>query len=210
MTQLISLPSGSGFMTDGLLQKYGYELKAEVQNQELLGDCNNFLQSIIQYISCGHALSAGETVAYGYWLTKVIKDENQYMSFWEYNPQATEFIYGIERTLTYWRSQHEICSQAGAAFAPPRADQMIVISDGVYDGDDVEGVRYPSPEHMSGWWFTADRYNDDISTLQTVHAHHISAARPDLAKFFALPYGFRFFSGQDAVWFDKEVAEALD
>jgi hypothetical protein len=29
----------------------------------------------------------------------------------------------------------------------PSLEQLVVISDGVYEGDVVEGVRYPSPEH---------------------------------------------------------------
>lgn len=32
----------------------------------------------------------------------------------------------------------------------PAPDQLVVMSEGVYEGDVVEGVRYPSPEHMSG------------------------------------------------------------
>jgi hypothetical protein len=27
---------------------------------------------------------------------------------------------------------------------------MVIISEGVYEGKPVEGIRYPSPDHMSG------------------------------------------------------------
>ncbi|TBU74239.1 hypothetical protein DNK10_15740 [Pseudomonas daroniae] len=110
--------------------------------------------------------------------------------------------------VSYWRDQNLICQEVGAAFTPPRLDQMVVISDGVYEGDDVEGVRYPSPDHMSGWWLTTDRFNGNTDTLKTVHAYDVSARRPDLAKFLALPFGYRFFSPQSNVWFDQRVAEA--
>ncbi|MBF7074579.1 hypothetical protein ISG33_14330 [Glaciecola sp. MH2013] len=44
---------------------------------------------------------------------------------------------------------------------------MVVISDGIYENNGpVEGVRYPSPEHMSGWWLTTELYNGDIKTLK--------------------------------------------
>jgi len=51
----------------------------------------------------------------------------------------------------------------------------VVVTDGVFEGDPAEGVRYPS------------------------------ARRPDLARFLALPFGFRF-TGADA-WLDPEVAD---
>jgi hypothetical protein len=74
-------------------------------------------------------------------------------------------------------------------------------------GDAVQGVRYPSPEHMSGWWITTDRYDGDIRSLTQEHLYHLTAARPDLARCLALPFGFRFdqASGED-VWFDEQVA----
>lgn len=86
-------------------------------------------------------------------------------------------------------------------------NQLVVVSDGVLEGDPVEGVRYPSPEHMSGWWITTDRYNGDIGTLKTEHAYHILEKRPDLAKYMLLPYGFRFRVGttEEDVWFDENV-----
>jgi hypothetical protein len=77
----------------------------------------------------------------------------------------------------------------------------------VLQGDVVQGVRYPSPEHMSGWWITTDRYDGDIRSLTQEHLYHLTAARPDLARYLALPFGFRFdqASGED-VWFDEQVA----
>lgn len=90
----------------------------------------------------------------------------------------------------------------------PKPDQLVVISDGVYEGDTVEGVRYPSPQHMSGWWLTTDRYDGDIKSLRTVHFRHVAEARPDLVGFLKLPFGYRFFSGNGDAWFDQKVAES--
>lgn len=89
-------------------------------------------------------------------------------------------------------------------------NQLVVVSEGVLAGDPVEGVRYPSPKHMSGWWITTDKYNGDISTLTTEHAYHILERRPDLAKYMLLPYGFRFRVGtKEDVWFDEKVAKEI-
>jgi hypothetical protein len=82
---------------------------------------------------------------------------------------------------------------------------MVVISDGVFDGDHVQGVRYPSPEHMSGWWITTDRYDGKVSSLKTIHAYHLTRERPDLAPFLALAVGYRFYSDNGGVRFDPKV-----
>ena len=192
----------------GLIDRCGYELSATVNDASLEVACREFLQFVADYILTGQVIRPGETLKYGYWITKAMLDDRRQLFFEEYNRQATDFVFGVNRTLNYWQGQHQICEKVGAGFAPPRLDQMIVISDGVYEGDEVEGVRYPSPDHMSGWWLTSDRYNGDIKTLKTVHAHHVSAERPDLAKFLALPYGYRFFSPQSDVWFDEKIGGA--
>lgn len=70
----------------------------------------------------------------------------------------------------------------------------------------MQGVRYPSPEHMSGWWVTTDRYDGDVRTLRHEHLYHLTAARPDLARYVALPFGFRFDLGRhEDVWFDPRT-----
>ncbi|WP_438810549.1 immunity protein Imm33 domain-containing protein, partial [Pseudomonas syringae] len=55
------------------------------------------------------------------------------------------------------------------------------------------------------------RYNGDTQTLKTVHAYHVAEHRPDLVKFLALPFGYRFHEASGDVWKDKnqEDYEAL-
>jgi len=45
---------------------------------------------------------------------------------------------------------------------------------------------------MSGWWLITEKYDGNIESLNHEHTYHVTAARPDLASFLALPYGFRF------------------
>jgi len=60
---------------------------------------------------------------------------------------------------------------------------------------------------MTGWWLTTNRFDGDTKSLKTMHACHLTAARPDLAHLVALPYGFRFdLSHAEDVWFDENVA----
>lgn len=102
----------------------------------------------------------------------------------------------------------ECCQHYEAEYCPVEAAQLVAISKGVLEGRrPVEGVRYPSPKHMSGWWLTTDEYDGDIDSIVTVHFEHIIEARPDLAIYMALPHGYRFDLGGDPehVWFDEDV-----
>jgi hypothetical protein len=60
---------------------------------------------------------------------------------------------------------------------------------------------------MSGWLFVTSKYSGEIETLSHHHTYHVTAVRPDLAAFIALPVGYRCdFAGGERVWFDEEAA----
>ena len=102
----------------------------------------------------------------------------------------------------------ECCQHYNAEYQPTKTKQLVAISKGVLEGTvPVEGVRYPSPEHMSGWWLTTDEYNGNADSIITVHFEHIIDSRPDLAIYMALPFGYRFNLGGESehVWFDESV-----
>jgi len=194
--------------TKGLADLGQRELLATVASSDLAPEAEAFLHHVAMYLkSHGATLRHGETLAYGYWMTKFV-EKDDFLEAWEYKADATEFVPGVTLTTTYWRDQHRTCERLHAAFSPPHPDRLVVISAGVLEGDtDVQGVRYPSPEHMSGWWLTTDRFDGDTNSLKTTHAYHLTAARPDLAHLIALPQGFRFdLSQADDVWFDEKVA----
>jgi hypothetical protein len=196
--------------TVGLAPVGHLELRAEVLDPELMGDAEEFLNYVTHYVTTsGKRICPGETMAYGYWLVKFERADDDTLETWEYTADASDFVKGANLTLRYWRDQHIICKLHGAEFRPPRPDKMTVVSAGVLEGAPVEGVRYPSPDHMSGWWITTDQYNGDIKTLKHQHTYHVTAARPELAKYLALPDGFRFnLSGIEDVWLDEKVATA--
>ena len=107
-------------------------------------------------------------------------------------------------------TQKECCEHYSARYEKIDTEQLVVISEGIYEGVvPVEGIRYPSPDHMSGWWLTTDQYNGNADTLKTVHFHHIVEHRPELAVYMALPFGYRFYLGgpEENVWFDEAVAK---
>jgi hypothetical protein len=194
--------------TEGLSTIGHPEILVEFGDSELMAEGKAFLRCISDYVRSGAKLRAGETMSYGYWATKFAEAaEEDLLETWEYNAAATDFMKGAGLTLRYWKDQNATCNKYGAAFDPPKADQLSVISKGVLEGLPVQGVRYPAPDHMTGWWITTDQYDGDINSLMNEHSYHVTAARPELAKFFALPAGFRFdLSSFEDVWFEEEVA----
>ena len=196
--------------TVGLASRGHSEFLVAVGESEIVGEAEAFLNYICHYLTTsGKTIRPGETMAYGYWLVKFQEWGVNILQTWEYNREATDFIPGANLTLRYWRDQHIVCTLHEAEFKPPKPDKLTVISKGVLEGLPVQGVHYPSPKHMSGWWITTDQYDGNIESLKHEHTHHVTAARPELAKYLALPEGFRFdLSIKEDVWRDEKVANA--
>lgn len=199
---------GLSVCTSGLQAIGCPEFRAEVSTPILVPGCENFLRFLVAYVKETKAvIKCNQTLAYGFWLVKFQASKDGFLEVFEYDAEATKFIPGISLAVTYWQEQHEMCNQLNTEFAPPRPDRIVVISDGVLEGHPVEGVRYPSPEHMSGWWLTTSDYSGDIKDLQKLHLFHVTSKRPDLVRYLALPYGFRFSQDTRSVWFDEIVAK---
>jgi len=191
--------------TEGLNKNFEFEFSVYVDDVDLCESAVGFLNFISDYVKSGSKVSAGETIAYGCWITKVEQNDKNELFFSEQLPVTGEYKLGISLTLRLWEEQQELCRNKGAEYIPPLFQQMVAISDGVLEGEATEGVRYPSPRHMSGWWLTTDRYNGDIKTIRTVHLYHVVIVRPDLIKYLGLPFGYRFHASSDQAWFDQKV-----
>ena len=196
--------------TEGLSTMGHSEVLVEFDHLELIEEAERFLRYVSDYVlRCGTKLRPEETMRYGYWITEFRNSGENTLETWEYNAPATNLVKGVSLTLRYWTDQHSICKQYSANFEPPTLDQVSVVSKGVFEGLPVQGVRYPSDDQLSGWWITTDQYDGDINSLMNEHNYHITAARPDLAKYLALPAGFRFdLSSFEDVWFEEEVEKA--
>jgi hypothetical protein len=101
---------------------------------------------------------------------------------------------------------HGLCKKKGIGCQLPTTDSLVAISEGVFEGDPVQGVRHRMDMHMSGWIITSDLYDGNVSSLRTEHLVHLIESRPDLEKYLCLPIGWRFDSARDDVWFDQQVA----
>jgi len=199
---------GLSISTVGLPLRGLPEIRVEVNSPALVEEGESFLRFVTEYLfQSGRRIEPSDTLAYGYWVVKFQETANNLLEVWEYEPEATDFVRGGSLTLQYWRDQHRVCRAHETDFVPPRADRLTVVSAGVLDGLPVQAVRYPSPEHMSGWWLITEKYDGNVKSLKHEHTYHVTAARPDLAPYVALPYGFRFdLTHSEDVWYDAEVA----
>jgi hypothetical protein len=209
MNTLRTVRAGMLINSDGLRNKSPdqLEIQLEVEREDLVPSAEEFVFFVSNYIArSGRAVLTEETLAYGYWLIK-FREQNGVLTVWEYNPPATHFIKGATLTLTYWRDQHKTCEHFNGQYTPFPADKLTVVDEGVLMGRPIEAVRYSSPEHMSGWWITSDQYTGDSTTLRPEHTYHLTAARPEIARYLALPYGFRFtiHDKQSDAWLDEQV-----
>lgn len=196
---------GLSVETNGLVRTGKPELRIQVNHSDLVAGAEAFLRFVVSYLAeSGRTILPGETLRYGFWLVKFATVTEQLLEVWEYNPQATEFVSGGSLTVRYWVDQHTICQQNQAAFDPPEPDSLTAVSVGVLEGLPVRGLRYPWPDHMSGWVIVTDRYDGDVQSLTQHHTYHVTAARPDLAAYLALPPGFGFDPRREQqVWFDE-------
>jgi hypothetical protein len=177
-------------------EEYGlYNLRVAAPSETLFPLVQAVLKYIFDYqINCKAKILPDQTMNLDYWLIKFIETDG-FLDLWEYNETGTEFVPGIELTLRYWISQTEMCRRVQANYNPPIAGKYVVVTDGVFEGKvPVIGMRYPAPDHMTGWWFcTGEKRVDEFSLNEwkVYHAYHLTSARPELAAFLALPAGYR-------------------
>jgi hypothetical protein len=207
--QVAFIKEGLKVRTEGLKLFNQSEIGVEVSDPALVVEGESFLRYLITYLNSSKVrIQPGETLNYGYWLVKFQASNGSLLEVWEYEPTAVEFVRGATLALTYWRNQHRLCAKVGAAFTPPRPDRFVVVSDGTLEGKPVHGTRYPAPEDMSGWWILTDSWDGDANTLRREHLYHLTTARPELAQYLALPWGYMFdLRDEEKIWFDQKIAD---
>lgn len=199
---------GLGVSTSGLSRRGQAEIKISVNSPDLLKDAEEFLRFIVKYLEVeGQRITPNQTLNYGYWLVKFEPTREETLDVWEYDPELRGFLHGGSLAIQYWRDQQATCERFRAAFDPPNPGKLTSVSVGVLEGHPVQAVRYNFGDPMSGWLIVTEKYDGDVGTLRNEHTYHVTAARPDLTKFLALPCGFRFDqTSGEKVWFDPEAA----
>ena len=189
------------------LSELGYaDLVVSFADQRLQEGARDLLHFVAKYVvNQGANLKTGETISYGYWLLRVDAEVDR-LRLSCLVADGSKFLPAVDLAICYWQDQRRICDDAGSEFDPPRCDHMAAISPGVFEGEDLRAVRYHAPTHMSGWYLIGDSYGGGTEGLLVEHLFHLTARRPDLARYLALRPGFRFDTASGDVRFDEVAA----
>ncbi|WP_312508532.1 immunity protein Imm33 domain-containing protein [Chryseobacterium culicis] len=193
--------------TKGLNFYISKEIRVTIGNNQL----ENYIEVIkyiIDYIvDSKPIISENQNIGYYSWLLQFRLDEENYYDIYEANSDGSNFNKGCDTAISVVRKQSEICLQQNLIPLFPNFNQSVVISDGVYEGKDIEGIRYDSPHDESGWYLITDDYNDDIKSLKMLHFYHVAFARPDVLKYLAIPFGYRFIMKEGNIEIYKDDEE---
>jgi hypothetical protein len=198
--------------TFGLKDSAGYELQTLIKDKSM-SDYFEVMNYLTVFITeSKRKILNDETIAYKSWLFKFVETKNSLYSIHEVKRDGTGFTEGVDNAIEITDSQSRECSKESVFPVFPTFSQKIAISEGVYEGEAIDAVRYPSPSHMTGWWLTTNLYDGNIKSLKVVHYFHVAFQRPEILKYLALPYGYRFnFDKKQDIedtWFDKSVLES--
>lgn len=195
--------------THGLKPFLNHELKINTQGKSN-DDYLRVIRYLIDYVvDCKPLIKHEQTITYHSWILKFIEISRSLYEIWEASACGEGYIRGVDHSIKVINDQELVCGQHGAVPVFPAFSQLVVLSKGVYEGLNVEAVRYPSPGHMSGWWITTHLYGGDTDSLITDHYYHLAFRRPDLLKFLALPFGYRLNinGSENEAWFDQKAVE---
>jgi len=190
------------------LDSYIYkEIRVTIGNNQL-EDYIEVIKYIIDYIVDSEPIiSENQNIGYYSWLLQFRLGENNYYDLYETNSDGSDFNKGCDTAISVVRKQSEICWQQNLIPLFPNFNQSVVISDGVYEGKDIEGIRYDSPHDESGWYLITDDYDDNIKSLKMVHFYHVAFARPDILKYLAIPFGYRFIMKEGNIEIHQDEEE---
>lgn len=151
-----------------------------------------------------------ETFGYGCWIIQFVYN-GMYIELHELKEVVdgiNSYEFDLSLTFNFLEEQFNLCLSEGITPNIPKIGQKVAISKEIYDGSEVNGVRYDAPQHMSGWYLTSNSFDGDVNTLIVDYLYHILKERPDIAKFLALPSGYRFYKDGEGhnIWFDPEVS----
>ena len=164
---------------------------------------------ILKYLNeSGNEIKDQETFGCGSWLIKFVFDK-VYIQIHELKEVINgENIYEFDLTLTttFFNEQFDFCKKHNLTPEIPLLAQKIAVSKEIYNGSEVNGVRYEAPQYMTGWYLTSNSYNGDVKSLQVESIFYLIKARPDLVKYLAIPIGYRFYLDEkgDDVWKDED------
>ncbi|WPQ60136.1 hypothetical protein SIO70_17485 [Chitinophaga sancti] len=180
----------NGFITRNLERFNQKNLRLKASNNEEAD--LNLLRFLVDYIIEENIiLKEDATITYGLWSLKLFSDK-ELLSIHELNADFSDWVTGAKNATYYLELQRIVCKEIGVKSMLPNLNQKIAVDNGTLGGEEVQGIRYDAPPHMSGWYITSDSYNGDINSLNVIDLFSFVPRRRDLIQFLALPVGYSF------------------
>jgi hypothetical protein len=189
--------------TFGLKAAIGNEIKVIIKRRSI-EEYIRVMKYLIDYVLTTNPLIVPEqTIGYYSWILKFVAGDQGNLILYEADALGEGYIEGVDYSVKVLNEQESECAKFNVSCMFPFFSQNIAISKGVYEGLAIEAV------HMSGWWLTTDLFDDDTNSLMNVHFFHVAFKRPEILRFLALPFGYRFLFSKNIenIWYDEKVLE---
>lgn len=200
------------FVTQGLTDLTGKEFS--INKKSLLkDDVEIIVNYIVKYVGEEtKQIKDLETFGCGSWMIQFVFN-GMYIELHELKnviKGINYYEFDLTQTIGFYKEQLSLCMDNKVEPVIPLIGQKISVSKEIYEGREVNGVRYNAPNHMTGWYLTSNSFDGDINSLVVDHLYHILKERPDLAKYLALPPGYRFYKDEkeEEAWFDESVLKS--
>ena len=108
-------------------------------------------------------------------------------------------------TIAVTPDQAAVCARFGTQPYPAAPDSKVGFG-GVGDGP-VHGLRHPPTPDTTGWYIWHGELTGAPDFFQPLHVAHLDELVPHVARYLALPPGWRFLIAQnyEDVWYDADL-----
>jgi len=202
------LKKESFFITEGIQSIINKEFRVKKGEYDEI-EIRYVIDYILKYIITENKiLKDKETFELGSWLLQFVFN-GFFIDIYELkNVLGGKNIYkeGIDIATKIYRIQSSLINE-GISPLIPKFSQKIALTKDIYDGSEVNGVRYSAPSHMTGWYLTSNSYKGDVNTLIVEYLYFIIDKRFDIIKFLSLPIGYRFYrdNQEESFWLDEQI-----
>jgi hypothetical protein len=107
--------------------------------------------------------------------------------------------------------QLKVCEKHGVSPDPPNPHLKLGISRNFSLVDTpINGLRHPAEEGTCGWFiWSGEELLADPDFFDPLHVKHVEDRYPEVAKYLALPAGWRFLiaPNYEDAWFDESLLD---
>ncbi|MEG0921230.1 MAG: hypothetical protein RSD57_09665 [Comamonas sp.] len=175
------------------------EFRLRVSNNAIpLADVSFLLDYLEKSVERGQRFHSGESLQIGWMYTTLKVGPEGCLHVLEPDMKAipVEFIDSVDSTLTHLRNQKDVVESLTPAVLPafPSLRSSVVVHVNYKSATRILLTRFEAADAAdSGWWLTDldDPAHQDPQRFLKTSLYQLGVNRPDLVKFFAIPFGLQ-------------------